>query len=61
MKYVLEKRVRLRPGIHRVFFGLPEENYSATVDIELKDEEVLFWNTNLFIVIRLLPEGFQHF
>ena len=39
MKYVLKKRVKLRAGQHRIFFGLPEENYSATTDIVLKSGE----------------------
>ena len=39
MKYVLEKRVCLRAGQHRIFFGLPEENYSTTIDIVLRDGE----------------------
>ena len=62
MKYALNKKVRLRAGSHRIFFGLPEENYSSTVDIELKDgESPRFWNTSLFIVIRRSHDGFQHF
>jgi hypothetical protein len=36
MKYVLEKRIRLAAGSHKIFFGLPEENYSAEIDITLK-------------------------
>jgi hypothetical protein len=40
MKYVLEKKLRLRSGSHRIFFGLPEENYYSTVDITLKDDEI---------------------
>ncbi|MDP2156637.1 MAG: hypothetical protein Q8K68_02875, partial [Nitrospirota bacterium] len=27
-RYVLEKKIRLRAGSHRVFFGLPEDNFS---------------------------------
>jgi hypothetical protein len=37
MKYVMEKRLRLHAGQHRIFLGLPEENYSITTDIMLKD------------------------
>ena len=36
MKYTLSKKVRLLAGPHRIFFGLPEENYYSTVDITLK-------------------------
>jgi len=39
MKYALNKKIRLRAGSHRIFFGLPEENYYSAVDIELKDGE----------------------
>jgi hypothetical protein len=40
MRYVLEKRVRLTAGSHRIFFGLPEEDYSKNFDITLKEDEV---------------------
>jgi hypothetical protein len=33
MKYVLDKRVRLAAGTHKVFFGLPEELYFTLADI----------------------------
>jgi hypothetical protein len=36
-RYVLGKKVRLRAGAHRVFFGLPEENYSVEVEIALEE------------------------
>jgi hypothetical protein len=39
LKYVLEKRLKLRAGQHRIFFSLPEENYSATTNIVLKSGE----------------------
>lgn len=39
MKYILEKRLKLRAGQHHIFFGLPEENYSITTDIMLNDSE----------------------
>jgi len=39
IKYVLEKRLRLRAGHHHIFFGLPEENYFITADIMLKGGE----------------------
>lgn len=37
MKYTLDRRVRLRAGSHKVFFGLPEDNYSAGVEITLSE------------------------
>jgi predicted small secreted protein len=39
-KYVLEKKIQLNAGSHRVFFGLPEENYSTEVEISLKEGEI---------------------
>jgi hypothetical protein len=39
IKYRLEKEVRLRAGTHKVFLGLPEDNYSIEVEITLKDGE----------------------
>jgi hypothetical protein len=37
MKYVLEKKIQLRTGKHKVFFGLSEDQYYAVTDIEVKD------------------------
>ena len=37
MKYVLEKKIRLRPGTHKVFLGLSADDYSKEVEITLKD------------------------
>ncbi|MHB8770495.1 MAG: hypothetical protein ACYC7J_05825 [Syntrophales bacterium] len=39
IKYTLEKNVRLNPGVHKVFFSLPEENYEIEADITLKEGE----------------------
>jgi len=39
IKYILEKKVRLAAGTHKVFFGLPEEKYSTEVEISLKEGE----------------------
>lgn len=39
MKYALDKKVRLRAGSHKVFFGLPEDKYSIEVEISLKEGE----------------------
>jgi hypothetical protein len=36
MKYVLEKRIRLAAGDHKVFFGLPGDRYYTTADISVK-------------------------
>jgi hypothetical protein len=39
MKYTLDRRVRLRAGSHKVFFGLPEDKYFAETEIALNDGE----------------------
>ncbi|MBI5075828.1 MAG: hypothetical protein HZB62_11780 [Nitrospirae bacterium] len=39
-KYVLEKKLRLNAGPHKVFFGLPEDNYSTEVKISLMEGEM---------------------
>ena len=36
VKYVLEKKVRLAAGAHKVFFGLPEEPYHTITDITVQ-------------------------
>ncbi|HAR46483.1 MAG: hypothetical protein A2X56_09090 [Nitrospirae bacterium GWC2_57_13] len=37
--YILEKKLRLRPGEHKVFFGLPEDDYYAETEITLREGE----------------------
>ncbi len=39
VKYVLEKKIRLRPGVHKVCFGLPEDEYHAEADVTLREGE----------------------
>lgn len=39
-KYVLEKKIRLHAGTHKVFFGVPEDGYSTEVEIALKEGEM---------------------
>jgi len=39
IEYILEKKVRLTAGTHKVFFGLPEDKYSTEVEISLKEGE----------------------
>lgn len=38
-KYLLEKKIRLRPGAHKVCFGLPQDNYVIEADITVSDGE----------------------
>lgn len=37
IKYVLEKKIRLRAGTHKVFLGLPADDYFKEVEITLKE------------------------
>jgi hypothetical protein len=37
VKYILEKRIALRPGSHDVLLGLPEDDYFKEVTITLKE------------------------
>ena len=39
IKYVLNKKIRLRPGSHKLFFGLPEDDYYREVVINVKESE----------------------
>ncbi|MHB8844360.1 MAG: hypothetical protein ACYC7L_06375 [Nitrospirota bacterium] len=39
IKYLLEKTIRLRPGAHKVYFGLPEDNYIIEADIAVGEGE----------------------
>ncbi|MCL4456732.1 MAG: hypothetical protein M1147_00025 [Nitrospirae bacterium] len=40
MRYILNKRIRLKPGLHRIFFGLPGENRSKEFAITTEDGRV---------------------
>lgn len=39
MKYFIEKKVRLISGTHKIFLGLPGENYFTETEVSLKDRE----------------------
>jgi hypothetical protein len=39
IKYILEKKLRLRPGAHKVCFGLPEDEYYVEAEVTLRDGE----------------------
>lgn len=40
IKYVLEKKIQLRSGKHKVFFGLPADDYFKEVEVTLKEGDV---------------------
>jgi hypothetical protein len=37
MKYVLEKKIQLRPGTHNIFFFIPEKNSTKAVTVNLQE------------------------
>jgi hypothetical protein len=37
IRYVIDRRIRLQPGTHRVFFGLPGEDYYRETNVSLKE------------------------
>lgn len=37
IKYILEKKIRLRAGVHKVFFGLSADDYFKEVEITLEE------------------------
>lgn len=38
--YPIKKRIRLSAGLHRIFLGLPEEDYYKEINVTLKDRSV---------------------
>jgi len=40
IRYVLNKKIRLRPGLHHVIFGLPPEDYYTEVKVSLTKGEL---------------------
>ncbi len=47
VKYVLDKKIRIASGTHRVFFGLPAENFSKEFEVSL--------NEGIIYVLELKP------
>jgi len=39
LRHILERKLTLSAGLHRIFFGLPEENTFAQCDVALKEGE----------------------
>src|SRR4030042_1294860 len=39
MRYNLQKKIFLRAGAHRIFFGLPEEHYFVEFEVTIKEGE----------------------
>jgi len=40
IRYLFNNKIRLRPGSHHVFFGLPNEDYYTEVEISLREGEM---------------------
>ena len=60
-KYVLEKKIRLGGGMHKVFFGLPEDNYSIEVEISLKEGEMSILEFKPIYRTKKIPTRIQTF
>lgn len=39
VKYFLEKKIQLRPGTHQVFLGLPADDFSKEVEVDLNQAD----------------------
>ena len=39
LRYILERKLTLSAGLHKIFFGLPEEDTSAQFDVTMKEGE----------------------
>jgi len=42
LRYILERKLTLSAGLHKIFFGLPEEDYFVQIEATLKDGELHF-------------------
>ena len=61
MRYDLEKKILLKPGSHKIFFGLPEENIFSQFELALKASEpyvLEFWP--LYQCRGKQPRHFSH-
>ncbi len=55
MKYVLERKVRLAAGVHKVFFGLPGEAYYTIVEIIVKSDSAYVLNFKPHYWFKTVP------
>lgn len=55
IKYTLNKKIRLRAGSHKLFFGLPEDDYYREVVINVKEGEALTLAFNPVYKYKTLP------
>jgi hypothetical protein len=55
IKYVLNKKIRLRVGLHKLFFGLPEDDYYGEIVINAKEGEALMLEFKPEYIYKTLP------
>jgi len=55
IKYVLNKKIRLRAGSHKLFFGLPEDDYYREVVINVKHGEAQMLEFKPVYKYKILP------
>lgn len=66
--YILERKIRLREGAHKVYFVLPEDDYIVDVDIMLRGGEEavlefkpLYWHKNIPYHIPTFLKGVRKY
>jgi hypothetical protein len=42
LRYIFERKLTLSAGLHKIFFGLPEEDHFVQIEATLKDGELYF-------------------
>ena len=68
VSYILEKKIRLREGAHKVFFVLPEDDYIVDVEITLRNGEEavlefkpLYWHKHIPYHIPTFLKGVRKY
>jgi hypothetical protein len=61
IKYILEKKLRLRHGIHKVYLALPEDEYYGETEITLREGEDAILEFKPLYRYKTLPTRIPHF
>jgi len=68
VSYILERKIRLRGGTHKVYFVLPEDDYIVDADITLRSGEEavlefrpLYWHKHIPYHIPTFLKGIRKF
>jgi len=68
IKYILEKKLRLREGAHKVYLALPEDNYIVEVELMLRSGEEtvlefkpLYWHKHIPTRIPTFLKGIREY